>query len=253
MMIKIENISKTYRLGERDFLSDTVRDAVAGKFSNVFSRAAKKEREKFYALKNINLEVERGETVGIVGSNGSGKSTLLKILARVTFPSAGTVSLFGRIGALLEVGAGFNQDLTGRENVFLGGVMLGMSIREVRAKYDEIVAFAGVEKFIETKVKYYSSGMYMRLAFSVAAHFEPEILLLDEILAVGDVEFQSRCRVKIRELNERGSTVLLVSHDVENLPQFCRRAMWLEAGQLKMDDSAEKVKAAFMRSVAEKI
>ncbi len=253
MMIKIENISKIYRLGEHGFLSDTARDAVAGKFSNIFKRAAKMERKRFYALKNVNLNVEQGETIGIVGSNGSGKSTLLKILARVTFPTAGTVSLFGRVGALLEVGAGFDQDLTGRENVFLGGVMLGMTIREVRAKYDEIVAFAEVEKFIETKVKYYSSGMYMRLAFSVAAHFEPEILLLDEILAVGDVEFQKRCRTKIRELNERGLTVLLVSHDLEKLPQICRRAVWLEAGELKMDDSAKKVKAAFMQSVAEKV
>ena len=253
MMIKIENLSKKYIIRQRDFILTSVREAIAAKTAGMFKRAPQiresQERE-FYALRDINLKIAEGETVGVVGRNGSGKTTLLKILSRITFPSTGQISLFGRVGALLEAGAGFNGDLTGRENVFLVGAMLGMTIPEIRSKYDRIIAFAGVEKFAETQVKHYSSGMYLRLAFSVAAHFEPEILLLDEVLAVGDAEFRQRCFDKIGELNSRGHTILLVTHDLQKMSEICSRAIWLESGKIKMDDSAEIVKNNLLQTEA---
>lgn len=250
MMIEAENLSKKYRLGNDGVAPTSLRE-VAGQILrrplSVFSKNVEKE---FYALKDVSFSVRAGETVGIVGRNGSGKSTLLKILSRITYPTSGRAALYGRFGSLLEVGAGFNYELTGRENVYLGGATLGMPHRETARKFDRIIEFAGVERFVDTPVKHYSSGMFMRLAFAVAAHVEPEILFLDEILAVGDFEFQQRCFAKIRELATRGQTILLVTHDLQRMPQICSRAIWLENGRIKMDDSAEKVKAALMQSAA---
>ena len=174
---------------------------------------------------------------------------MLKILARITFPSNGDVYIYGRIGALLEVGGGFNQELTGRENIFLVGAMLGMSIAEIRGKFDEIIAFAEIEKFLSTQVKHYSSGMQIRLAFSIAVHYQPDILFLDEILAVGDTEFQERCLKKISDLNSQGVTILFVSHDLEKMRQICRRAIWLEKGIQKMDADTVKVQSAYLESL----
>lgn len=192
----------------------------------------KKTREWFWALKDINLEIKPGETVGIMGPNGSGKSTLLKLIAGVSEPTKGTIHTVGRIAPLIELGAGFHPELTGRENVYLNGIILGMSRAEVQAKFDEIVAFAGLADFIDSPVKHYSSGMYLRLAFSVAIHTDPDILLLDEILAVGDEQFQKKCLQKIDEHIKRGTTMLFVSHDSKLVSRICQRVITLQKGSL---------------------
>lgn len=250
-MISVEDVSKKYRLTARGLNSALLRETFMNAVSRLTARKRLAEKKEFFALKNISLEVKKGETVAIVGRNGSGKSTLLKILARITHPSSGQISLYGRTGSLLEVGAGFQQELTGRENIFLNGAILGMSHREIRGKYDEIIDFAGIENFLDTQVKYYSSGMFMRLAFSIAAHVEPEILLLDEVLAVGDFEFQEKCVKKIEALGTRGITTLIVSHDLPKVERLCRRSVWLEKGILKMDGATETVICAFSDSVPE--
>lgn len=248
-MLKVENLSKTYRFQMRGLMTTTVREALANGIGKIRSRERTVGNREFYALRDINFSLNRGESVGIVGANGSGKSTLLKILSRITYPTAGDVFIYGRIGALLEAGGGFNQELTGRENIYLVGAMLGMSLDEIRRKFDEIVAFAELEKFLSTQVKHYSSGMQVRLSFSIAVHYQPEILLLDEILAVGDTEFQERCLKKISELNQQGATLLFVSHDLEKMRQICRRAIWLEKGVLKMDAETGKVQSAYLESL----
>jgi lipopolysaccharide transport system ATP-binding protein len=248
-MLKVEKLSKIYRYEARGFLTGTVREAIAEIFGKAREREKRLGNQEFYALHDLNFDVERGESVGIIGANGSGKSTLLKILSRITFPTAGQALIYGRIGSLLEVGGGFNQDLTGRENIFLLGAMLGMSIGEINRKYNEIVKFAELEKFLETQVKHYSSGMQVRLSFSIAAHYEPEILILDEVLAVGDLEFQERCLEKIKQLQRSGITLLFVSHDLEKMREVCRRAIWLEKGIRKMDGEVEKVQGEYVKAL----
>ena len=194
----------------------------------------KSKGSEFWALKDINLEIEAGDVVGIIGKNGAGKSTLLKILSQITSPTKGRIEINGRVASLLEVGTGFHPELTGRENIYLNGTILGMTRKEVKDKFDEIVAFSGVEKFIDTPVKHYSSGMYVRLAFAVAAHLEPEILIIDEVLAVGDAEFQKKCLGKMKEVAGQGRTVLFVSHHLGSVRQLCNKGVLLEGGEIKL-------------------
>ena len=203
-------------------------------------------REEFWALQDISFTVERGETVGIIGSNGAGKSTVLKLVSRIIDPTSGCIEVNGRVGALLEVGAGFHPDLTGRENIYLNGSILGLSRNEIRRKLGEIIAFAELERFIDVPVKHYSSGMYVRLGFSVAVHSSPGILLVDEVLAVGDAAFQRKCLDKIDELRRRDVTILFVSHSAETVRNLCSRALWLDEGQLVADGSAEAVVARYL-------
>ncbi|WPP53305.1 ABC transporter ATP-binding protein [Catalinimonas niigatensis] len=222
--IKVENVSKYYNIG--DTSSGSLRETI----SNFFSSKKKQQEEEFWALKDISFEVKKGEAVGIIGKNGAGKSTLLKILSRITDPTTGRIEINGRISSLLEVGTGFHPELTGRENVFLNGTILGMSRAEVKAKFDEIVDFSGVEKFLDTPVKRYSSGMKVRLAFAVAAHLEPEILIIDEVLAVGDAEFQKKCLGKMEDVAGQGRTIIFVSHNMHAVKQLCTRGVLLNHG-----------------------
>lgn len=247
-VIKVENLSKKFRLRTLQAGHNTLRDVLAKalKFG-----AGKKddENEIFWALRDVNFEVKRGATLGIVGRNGAGKSTLLKVLTRITKPTAGRIAMRGRVGSLLEVGTGFHPELSGRENIFLNGAVLGMRRREIEKKFDEIVAFSDLENFLETPVKHYSSGMYMRLAFAVAAHLEPEILIVDEVLAVGDVEFQKKCLGKMNEVAESGRTVLFVSHNASALQRLCKTGIYLERGRLKNHGSMNLILAEYQRDV----
>jgi lipopolysaccharide transport system ATP-binding protein len=227
-IIKVENISKRYLLGQKRGYK-TFRESLVRAFTAPFSRAEK--REEVWALEDVSFEVKKGEVLGIIGRNGAGKSTLLKILSRITEPTSGRAELRGRVGSLLEVGTGFHPELTGRENVYLYGAILGMSSAEISRKYGEIVAFAELERFMDTPVKRYSSGMYMRLAFSVAAHVDPEVLLVDEVLAVGDAVFQTKCMAKMREITGAGRTVLFVSHNLAAIGSICERAVVLDGGK----------------------
>ncbi|MBI5396620.1 MAG: ABC transporter ATP-binding protein [Verrucomicrobia bacterium] len=245
--IQITGLGKRYRYGGVAHVSDTLRaditDWVKGLFRRnggahptlheVHEQRIAGSADYFWALKDINLEVKQGEVVGIIGRNGAGKSTLLKILSRITPPTTGSVTCCGRLASLLEVGAGFHRELTGRENIFLNGSILGMKRAEIARKLDEIVAFAEVEKFIDTPVKFYSSGMYVRLAFAVAAHLEPEVLVVDEVLAVGDAAFQKKCLGKMDDVSKQGRTILFVSHNMEAITRLCGKAVWLEAGRVK--------------------
>ena len=241
--IVVEHLSKSYLIGHRqsqqkEFKYTALRDVIGREISN-FSRKAVDifrgrqivqgdEIEEIWALRDVSFDLKQGEVLGVIGRNGAGKSTLLKILSRITEPTKGRVVLSGRVGSLLEVGTGFHPELTGRENIFLNGAILGMTQREIRRKLAEIVAFSGVEKFLDTPVKQYSSGMYVRLAFAVAAHLEPKILLVDEVLAVGDAEFQKKCLGKMNEVSrEEGRTVLFVSHNMEAVLRLCNRAILL--------------------------
>jgi len=255
-VITVENLSKRYllghRSGEQGMYGHTLREVI-GREARNFVRTAVDvfrgrqvvqgdEIEEFWALKNVSFEVKPGEVIGIVGRNGAGKSTLLKILSRITEPTDGRVLVRGRVASLLEVGTGFHPELTGRENIFLNGAILGMTQREIRKKFDEIVAFAEVERFLDTPVKRYSSGMYVRLAFAVAAHLEPEILVVDEVLAVGDAEFQRKCLGKMDEFSRtQGRTVLLVSHNVGVITSLCPTAMWLDQGSIRQCGTARAV------------
>ena len=236
VVLRIENLSKSYRLGElsrRVFWSDLKRRA-QGKPPEDLN-----DKDHFHALRDVSFDVRDGEVLGLLGRNGAGKTTLLKIVSRITSPSSGTVKVRGRIASLLEVGTGFSMDLTGRDNVFLNGIILGMTRGEVRRKFDEIVAFSGVEEFIDTPVKRYSVGMRVRLAFAVAAHLEPEILLIDEVLAVGDAAFQQKCLGKIGEVSRAGRTVLFVSHNAASIEALCTRGIVLEHGAVVFDGTAE--------------
>lgn len=227
--IKIENVSKSYRLGGSK-APDNFREALA----NLFKGNQNKENERdFFALKDVNISLEQGKVLGLIGSNGAGKSTLLKIVSGITKPTSGSVSFKGRVGTLLEVGTGFHPELTGRENIFLNGAILGMKRHEISRKFDEIVDFAGIEKFLDTPVKRYSSGMYVRLAFSVAAHLEPEILIVDEVLAVGDAEFQRKCLNKMKDISETSRTVIFVSHNQAAVESLCDTCALLQHGELK--------------------
>jgi len=236
--IKCEQLSKRYAIGQRERYR-ALRDVITEKVSNPFRR--KSSAPWIWALKEVSFDVPEGKPVGIIGRNGAGKSTLLKILSRITKPTHGQVRICGRVGSLLEVGTGFHPELTGRENIFLNGAIIGMRKSEIVRKFDEIVAFAEVEKFLDTPVKRYSSGMYVRLAFAVAAHLETEILVIDEVLAVGDVAFQRKCLGKMGDLSQSGRTVLFVSHNMQAIRSLCRHAMWLEQGQLKAFGPSENV------------
>jgi lipopolysaccharide transport system ATP-binding protein len=253
-VITMEQLGKRYSISERrkgEGLRHAIQNALEFPFR--LGRGEQRRRsEEFWALHDVSCAIHPGEVVGLVGRNGAGKSTVLKILSRITEPTRGTVRMRGRIASLLEVGTGFHPDLSGRENVFLNGALLGMRRAEIRARFDEMVAFAEVEKFIDTPVKRYSSGMYVRLAFAVAAHLEPEILLVDEVLAVGDAAFQKKCLGKMGEISKRqGRTVLFVSHSMPVVTQLCTRALLLEGGTLKHDGSADKVIAEYLRSCSE--
>lgn len=241
-VINVENLSKKYYINAGAANTATLRDVLTGILS--FSRSGKdpnKESEVLWALKDVNFKVEEGETLGIIGNNGAGKSTLLKVLSRITKPSAGSVELCGRVGSLLEVGTGFNQELSGRENIFLNGAILGMRRNEIIQNFDKIVEFAEVERFIDTPVKHYSSGMHMRLAFSIAAHLRPEILIVDEVLAVGDVNFQLKCLDKMEEIMNDGRTILFVSHSMSAVTRLCRRSIALNKGQIISQGPTQKV------------
>lgn len=243
-IIEANNISKSYRIYHQAADYGTLRDSIAKvgsyAYKKITGQSEKMSKETFWALKNINFSVEKGEALGVIGANGAGKSTLLKILSRVTAPTEGSITLRGRVAALLEVGTGFHGELTGRENIFLNGAILGMTKREIEKKFDEIVDFSGVEKFIDTPVKRYSSGMNVRLGFAVAAHMEPEILIVDEVLAVGDADFQKRCLGKMDEVSKAsGRTILFVSHNMTAIQQLCDRAIFLEKGQIRAVGSSK--------------
>jgi lipopolysaccharide transport system ATP-binding protein len=240
--LSVRGLGKRYRLGERQPYK-TLRDSLAGLFGR---RPGNKGTEVFWALRNVGFELAQGEVLGIIGRNGAGKSTLLKVLGRITAPDEGMVEINGRVGALLEVGTGFHPELTGRENVFLNGVLLGMRRADVKRKFDEIVAFAGVEEFLDTPVKRYSSGMRVRLGFSVAAFLEPDVLLIDEVLAVGDAEFQRRCLGRMQDVATEGRTILFVSHQMEAIQSLCSRAIWLNGGAIQKDGAAEDVVKAYL-------
>jgi lipopolysaccharide transport system ATP-binding protein len=237
--IRVDNLSKSYRITHLS-KNDDLRELISAVCRSVFRHQrrgnsgldpSKASSEEFWALKEVSFEVRRGDVLGIIGRNGAGKSTLLKILSRITRPTAGSVEIRGRVGSLLEVGTGFHPELTGRENIYLNGAILGMKQTDISRKFDEIVAFAEIERFLDTPVKRYSSGMYTRLAFAVAAHLEPEILIVDEVLAVGDAQFQKKCLGKMGEVAEGGRTILFVSHNMSAISRLCEKALWLEGGR----------------------
>jgi ABC-type polysaccharide/polyol phosphate transport system ATPase subunit len=248
--IRVEMLGKRYRLGQRQrYLA--LRDRLGGllrapvrllkREANGFSS----ERKEFWALRDVSFRVEPGEIIGVIGRNGAGKTTLLKILSRVTEPSAGWAEICGSVGSLLEVGTGFHPELTGRENIYLNGAILGMGRQEIGRKFDEIVAFAEVAEFLDTPLKHYSSGMQTRLAFAVAAHFEPEILLVDEVLAVGDLAFQKKCLGKMDEVARAGRTIIFVSHQMNQIRRLCSRVLWIDSGRLRMDGNAPEIVSSY--------
>jgi lipopolysaccharide transport system ATP-binding protein len=249
--VRVDGLGKKYHLGAPQARYSTLRDQIHKWVSlrGLLRRAARAEtRPEFWALKDVSFEVKPGEVVGIIGRNGAGKSTLLKILSRITEPTEGGADVHGRVGSLLEVGTGFNPELTGRENVFLNGAILGMRRAEIARKFDAIVAFAEVEKFIDTAVKHYSSGMYTRLAFAVAAHLEPEILIVDEVLAVGDAEFQQKCLGKMSEVSRGGRTILFVSHQMAAVQKLCTRCLLMERGRVAMSGTSDEVVRAYLNA-----
>src|SRR5262245_39912373 len=240
-IIKVENLSKQYRIVARQAPYSTLRDSITEALRAPFGwlrRNGNREGDAIWALKDVSFEVNPGEVVGVIGRNGAGKSTLLKILSRITEPTTGQVDIYGRVGSLLEVGTGFHPELSGRENVYLNGAILGMKRGEIDQKFDEIVSFAEVEDFIDTPVKHYSSGMYTRLAFAVAAHLEPEILVVDEVLAVGDAEFQKKCLGKMRDVGLEGRTVLFVSHNTGAVLNLCKQVIVMANGRVQYQGQA---------------
>lgn len=256
-VIEVQGLSKKYILGE-SLRHDTLRETMAYSFrafiKNIYSPNRSDQIEKhqeIWALKDISFSINQGEIVGIIGRNGAGKSTLLKIISRITEPTEGYCKIYGRVGSIIEVGTGFHPDLTGRENIYLNGAILGMRKREIHKNFDEIVAFAGIEKFIDTPVKHFSSGMYLRLAFAVAAHLETEILLVDEALAVGDMEFQKKCIRKIISISDAGQTILFVSHNMGLIRSLCERAIWLDNGFMvntgNVEDVVKEYEAMFLK------
>ena len=254
--ITSEGLSKSYRIGAREdskTFRETIVDLVAGPFRRIesFGRSSHRRGDSICALKDVWFEVQAGEVVGIIGANGAGKTTLLKLLSRITEPTDGRAIINGRVASLLEVGTGFHSELTGRENIYLSGAILGMTKKEIDKKFDEIVEFSGVERFMDTPVKRYSSGMRVRLGFAVAAHLDPEILLIDEVLAVGDAAFQKKCLGKMNAVAKGGRTVLFVSHNMAAINRLCERGVWVDKGQLKMIGAAERVTAAYLSTGAE--
>lgn len=266
--VSVDGLSKLYRIGQRERYY-TLRDSIARVLTAPFQRSPRRQiantfvaprepaslhpsgngQEMIWALKDVSFEIRRGEVVGIIGRNGAGKSTLLKILSRITEPTEGEARVYGRVGSLLEVGTGFHPELSGRENIYLSGAILGMKKKEIERNFDAIVDFAEVEKFIDTSVKHYSSGMYMRLAFSVAAHLEPEILTVDEILAVGDAAFQKKCLGKMGDVAQEGRTVLFVSHNMDAIQRLCERCLWFDSGSVVLDGEAEATAATYLRQL----
>lgn len=249
-VIKVENLSKRYLLKHQQQGGYTsLRDVISDKVKDVFTKSSKgfkgATKEEFWALNDVSFDVYQGDRVGIIGRNGAGKSTLLKILSRIVAPTKGRITLNGRVASLLEVGTGFHPELTGRENIFLNGSILGMSKLEIKSKFDEIVAFSEVERFLDTPVKRYSSGMYVRLAFAVAAHLEPEILIVDEVLAVGDAEFQKKCLGKMEDISKGGRTVLFVSHNMGAINALCNKAVLLNRGRVEATGSAAKITSLY--------
>ncbi|HKR54720.1 MAG TPA: ABC transporter ATP-binding protein, partial [Gemmatimonadales bacterium] len=262
--VRVDNIGKQYRIGTRRapgtvMLREVLTDLATAPFrklralgqrlaagTETLARPARADH--IWALRNVSFTVPRGQVIGIIGPNGAGKSTLLKILSRITEPTEGRVEIHGRVGSLLEVGTGFHPELTGLENVFLSGALLGMRKTEIERNLDEIVAFSEIEKFIDTPVKHYSSGMYVRLAFSVAAHLEPEILIVDEVLAVGDVAFQRKCLNKMEDVHQHGRTILFVSHNMDAVTRLCERALLISSGGIQKDGPASDVASAYLLS-----
>jgi len=248
-VIHAEKLSKRYRIGEHERYY-TLRDGLTRALRSPLSLLRHSHHETFWALKEVSLDVREGEVLGLIGRNGAGKTTLLKILSRITRPTTGWAEVHGRVGSLLEVGTGFHPELTGRENTFLSGSILGMNKREIARKFDEIVAFADLEKFIDTPVKHYSSGMYVRLAFAVAAHLEPDILLVDEVLAVGDLEFQKKCLGKMSEVSKGGRTIVFVSHQMGQIRRLCERVIWVDHGAVRADTRTVEAINAYEMAMA---
>jgi ABC-2 type transport system ATP-binding protein/lipopolysaccharide transport system ATP-binding protein len=242
--IEVEHLSKRYLLGETH--SGTLREAITGRIKRAGERGASDEAKEVWSLRDVTFSMREGEALGVIGRNGAGKSTLLKILSRITEPTGGVSRTRGRVGSLLEVGTGFHPELTGRENVYLNGVILGMSRRDVDRRFDEIVEFSGVARFLDTPIKRYSSGMQLRLAFAVAAHLEPAIMVVDEVLAVGDAEFQRKCIGKMHDVEQAGRTVVFVSHDMDAIARLCSRVIWLERGEVRLDGTANDVIDAYL-------
>jgi ABC-2 type transport system ATP-binding protein/lipopolysaccharide transport system ATP-binding protein len=243
--IEVERLSKRYWLGQGLGAHRTLQESLA---SAIRRESATKPRQEIWALRGVSLSADEGETLGVIGHNGAGKTTLLKILARITRPTAGVSRTRGRVGALIDVGTGFHPELTGRENIFLNGSILGMKRREIRQRFDEIVDFAGLERFLDTPIKRYSWGMYLRLAFAVAAHVEPEVVVVDEVLAVGDVLFREKCLGKMSEFGREGRTVVFVSHDLGSINQVCRRTIWLDQGEVRAEGRSEEVIDQYVRA-----
>ena len=237
--IKVNNVSKKYNIGQPK--KSSIKDTISDIFKN------KKNGEEFVALNSVSFEINKGDVVGILGKNGAGKSTLLKLLSNITKPSSGKIEINGRIASLLEVGTGFHPELTGRENIYLNGTILGMSRKEIKSKFDEILEFSGVSKFIDTPVKNYSSGMYVSLAFAVAAHLEPEILVIDEVLAVGDSEFQNKCIGKMKDVANHGRTVLFVSHDMNAIASLCKQSILIEKGSIVAYGNTQDVISTYLK------
>jgi lipopolysaccharide transport system ATP-binding protein len=256
--ITVENLGKRYTIGHQRANGDGMRHAIEGAMREPLAwlrsiRQKKLQQADFWALKDVSFQAKQGEVIGIIGGNGAGKSTLLKILSRITPPTEGRIRIDGRIASLLEVGTGFHQELTGRENIFLNGAILGMPRAEIIRKFDEIVEFSGVEEFLDTPVKRYSSGMYVRLAFAVAAHLEPEILIVDEVLAVGDTTFQKKCLGKMESFAQSGRTVLFVSHNMEAIRTLCQRGIWLKDGGLHKDGRADEIVEDYFNSMSSEL
>lgn len=259
-VIKVQNLSKRYRIGLKekqvDTLVDQVVQAIKSPWANLkklnrLNQFGEEDESVFWALKDVNFEVKEGEVLGIIGKNGAGKSTLLKILSQITEPTSGRVEIHGRVASLLEVGTGFHPELSGRDNIYMNGTILGMTRREIDSKLDEIIDFSGVEKFIDTPVKHYSSGMKVRLGFSVAAHLEPEILIIDEVLAVGDYEFQKKCLGKIENVSKNeGRTVLFVSHQLGSINQLCNTAIWMNNGQIEQLGKTKNIIKEYINSIS---
>ena len=245
--IEVDSLSKKYRIGEYHAAYGTLRESLVHAGKRLTGQEHNKPAREIWALRDVSFQVPEGQVLGIIGRNGAGKSTLLKILTRIATPTSGRAEIRGRVGSLLEVGTGFNQELTGRENVYLNGAILGMKRREIERRFDEIVEFSGVERFIDTPVKRYSSGMYIRLAFAVAAHLEPEIMLVDEVLSVGDAEFQRRCLGRMEELGNTGRTVVFVSHSLGSIAQLCDRAIWVDNGHMVGDGRPAEVIANYLQ------
>jgi lipopolysaccharide transport system ATP-binding protein len=255
-IIKVENLGKRFRIGERESYR-TIRESIMRTATTTLRRWRVGDREtraaanEVWALRDVSFDVMPGDVLGIIGRNGAGKSTLLKVLSRITEPTTGRVELYGRIGSLLEVGTGFHPELTGRENIFLSGAIMGMRRSEIISKFDRIVAFSEIDRFVDTPVKRYSSGMYVRLAFAVAAHLDPEILLVDEVLAVGDAAFQKKCLGKMGDVAREGRTVLFVSHNMASIESLCTKGLMLESGYMRMLDEVDKVLTEYSRSALE--